>query len=439
LRDLAAAPRTRQRAGRPRPSLGSNVFWTLSGYGIYMACQWAMLVVVARLGSPEKVGDLALGIALSAPVILFTNLGLRKVQVTDVHGQFQFGDYLGLRLLMTALALALVGAIAMGARHDASAGAAIFAVGLSKAVEATSDVVYGVLQQVERMGSIAVSLFLRGILGVGALATGMVLAHDVALGMLGVSAAWMAVLLVHDLPKARSALREQGVGGLRPRWSGRTLARLALVALPLGIVTPLIALLSSVPAVLIERLRGAGELGIYTALAYSYSAANRVASALGEAASARLAFYYARGQRRPFARAMGGLLLLAGFIGMLGLAVALVAGRPLLTFLYGPAYGIHADVLAGFMLVAVAGNLACVLDYSMTAMRRLRIQPLLAGLSVAVLTALSQWLIPPLGLRGAVLALGGVAVFQGAATLAVVVQGWLRFPPLADPVARGEA
>lgn len=437
--DLEGSPRTRPVDGLRRPSLSTNVLWTLSGYGIYMACQWAMLIVVARMGSPERVGDLALGIALSAPVILFTNLGLRKVQVTDVHGQFQFGDYLGLRLLMTALALGIVGAIAVGARPDASAGAAIFAVGLSKAVEATSDVVYGVLQQVERMGSIAASLFLRGILGVGALALGMTLTHDVAVGMLGVSAAWAGVLVLHDLPRARAALKSQGWSGLRPRWSGRTLGRLALVALPLGIVTPLVALLSSVPAVLIERLRGTGELGIYTALAYSYSAANRVASAMGEAASARLAFYYAKGHRRPFARAVGKLLVLAGLVGLLGLGVALVAGRPLLAVLYGPAYASHADVLAGFMLVAVAGNLACVLDYSMTAMRRLRIQPLLAILSILVLAALSDRLIPTLGLRGAVLSLGGVALFQGAATLAVVVEGWVRFPPLAEPALPGEA
>jgi O-antigen/teichoic acid export membrane protein len=421
----------------PRPSLRSGVFWSIAGYGIYMACQWATLVVVARLGSPEKVGLLALGLALSAPVVLFTNLGLRKVQVTDVHGQFHFGDYLGLRLLMTALALAAIAGIA--SVSGPAAARAIFAVGLAKAVEATSDVVYGVLQQGERMDRIAVSLSLRGILGVGALAAGMALTGDVGAGMLGLAAAWACVLLFHDLPCAKAILQARGAGGLHPRWSGQTLGRLALVALPLGIVTPLVALLSSVPAVLIEKLRGPAELGIYTALAYSYAAANRVASAMGEAACARLASYYARGERRPFARVLGKLLLLSGFVSAAGLALAAVAGRPLLRLFYGPAYADRSDVLVGFMLAAVAGNLACVLDYSMTAMRRLRIQPVLAVGAVLALTALCRHLIPELGLRGAVLALGGVAVLQGAATLAVVAQGWTRFPPLAGSLAPGEA
>src|SRR5581483_10803793 len=81
-------------------------------------------------------------------------------------------------------------------------------------------------------------------------------------------------------------------------------------------------------AVLIEKLRGPAELGIYTALAYSYAAANRVASAMGEAACARLASYYARGERRSFARVLGKLLLLAGTVSAAGLVLAVVAGGP---------------------------------------------------------------------------------------------------------------
>jgi len=439
LLEPGAAVRTPPSAPPKPPHLGVSVVWTLSGYAIYMACQWAMLIVVARLGSPEKVGQLALGIAISAPVVLFTNLGLRKVQVTDVAGQFSFADYFGLRLLMNLLAMGIVAVVALGARYDAATGAAILAVGLAKAVEATSDVVYGVLQQGERMDLVAGSLVLRGLMCLGGLAAGMAFTHNVALGMLGVSAGWLAVLVLHDLRKAKRILADLGGGSLRPRWSPRTMARLAWLALPLGIVTPLAALLSSIPAVLIEKVRGAAELGVYTALAYSYSACNRVASAMGEAASARLARYYARGERAAFARVMGGLLLLAGLVGLLGVGVSAAAGRPILGFLYGPAYAERADILIGFMLVAVAGNLDVVLDYSMTAMRRLKIQPLLAGVGVLLSTAMASALIPSLGMKGAVLTLGTVTILQGAATLGVIAQGWSRFPPVPGTLAAREA
>lgn len=422
-----------------RPPLRVSVFWTLAGYGIYMACQWAMLIVVARIGSPEKVGELALGFALSAPVILFTNLGLRKVQVTDVAGRFRFADYFGLRLLMNLLAIGVLAILAHGGRYDAAASAAILAVGLSKAVEATSDIVYGVLQHGERMDLVAVSLFLRGITGIGGLTVGMALTRDVAVGMLGVSAGWLGVLLLHDLPRARDVLAMGGGGPLRPRCSPRTLGRLLWLALPLGIVTPLMALTSSIPALLVEKLRGAGELGIYTALAYSYAAGSRIASAMGEAASARLARSYAAGSRADFARVLGRLLGLATAVGAAGVALSALAGRPILRLLYGAAYAERADILTGFLIVSAVGNLAVVLDYSMTAMRRLAIQPFLAAGSVLVTALLCARLIPTHGLGGAVIAIGGASLFQGAATLGVVARGWSRFPSESRRLAPGEA
>ncbi len=415
------------------PHLGISVFWTLSGYAVYMACQWAMLVVVARLGSPEKVGEFALGIAVSAPVVLFTNLGLRRIQVTDASGQFLFGDYFGLRLLMNGVALAVIAALAFGSGYGSSAVAVILAMGLAKAVEAASDVVYGVLQQGERMDLIAGSLFLRGIAGAAGLAAGMAASGSVAAAVLDLALGWSAVFVFYDLPRASRILAARGVeGGLRPRWSARTLTRLVWLALPLGIVTTLMSLMASIPVIFIEKLRGAGELGIYTALAYSYAASHRIASAMGEAASARLARHYADGRKRAFVRVLGGLLLLASSGGAAGVALAFFAGRPLLALLYGPVYGERADLLLGFMLVAMLSDLGIVFDYTMTAMRRLKVQPLLCGVAFLIYAALCARLIPTRGLGGAVLALGIVSLLQGAVTLGLVAQSLAAFPTAAE-------
>ena len=413
------------RTGAKVPHLGVSVFWTLSGYVVYMACQWAMLVVVARLGTPEKLGEFALGLALSAPVVLFTNLGLRRIQVTDASEGFEFCHYFGLRLVMNAIALAAVAALAFGGGYGPGTAAVIVATGLAKTVEAASDVVYGVLQKGERMDLIALSLFLRGIAGMAGLAGGMAATGDVATGVLALAAGWMAVFVFYDLPRASRLLPK---GGLRPRWSPRTLGRLTWMALPLGIVTTLLSLMSTIPSVFIEKLRGAGELGLYTALAYSYAASHRIASAMGEAASARLARHYAGGRKREFGRVLAGLLALAAAGAAAGLGVAVLAGRPLLSLVYGPPYAERADLLVGFMLVSLVSDLGIVLDYTMTAMRRLRIQPLIYGAAVLLYAALCARLIPTMGLGGAVLALGIVSLAQALVTSAIVARVLLHFP-----------
>src|SRR4051812_26106921 len=107
-----ARPRAPARPSGGRLSLRSNFAWTFVGNVIYAGCQWGMIVVLARLGSQELVGRFALGLAIAAPVLMFTNLQLRAVLATDAKQEHAFGDYLTVRLLTTATALLVIAGIA---------------------------------------------------------------------------------------------------------------------------------------------------------------------------------------------------------------------------------------------------------------------------------------------------------------------------------------
>src|SRR5687767_5255962 len=96
------------------PSLRRNFLLTLSGNVVYAACQWGILVVLAKLTNPESVGQFVLGIAVASPIFLLANLQLGAVQATDAKRQTTFATYLRLRLLTTAAASAvLLGVVAV--------------------------------------------------------------------------------------------------------------------------------------------------------------------------------------------------------------------------------------------------------------------------------------------------------------------------------------
>ncbi len=92
-------------------SLRQNFAWTLPANLAYAVCQWGILVVLAKVGSRELVGLFVLAMALTSPIFVSASLKLREIQATDQTGQFRFGDYLGLRLLSTVLALLVVAGI----------------------------------------------------------------------------------------------------------------------------------------------------------------------------------------------------------------------------------------------------------------------------------------------------------------------------------------
>ena len=125
-------PMFRPAAATGRLSLRANFSWTLVGNVVYAACQWGMLTVLAKLGSPEAVGQFSLGLAVGAPVMMLANLQLRGIQATDARREYAFGDYLALRLLTTALAYGVIVALALSAGYRAEVVAAILALGLQR-------------------------------------------------------------------------------------------------------------------------------------------------------------------------------------------------------------------------------------------------------------------------------------------------------------------
>jgi O-antigen/teichoic acid export membrane protein len=405
-------------APREASPLRENFAWTLAGNVVYAGCQWGILVVVARLASPEAVGQLALGYALTAPVFLFAGLQLRASQATDAARRFRFAEYRAVRIAGMAAGLALTAAIVLLSHHDGPTRLVVLAVAASKAVEGLSDVYYGVLQQHERMRPMAVSLVWRGILSVAAVAAVLALGGGLAAAVAALAASWLMVLLVHDVRAAAPLVRAPPPGAARV--DGGALRRIVATSFPLGLVIMLLSLRSNVPRYFIEGELGAADLGVFAALSSLLVAGNVVVSALGQSATPRLARHFHEGDLRAFRRLLRWLLAVAAAVGIGGVALAIAAGRPLLLALFGAPYAARAELLVLVMGVALVAYVASFLGYALTAARRFAVQPPLFAATTLACAAASFWLVPAHGLAGAAAAWGGSLLVEVAAVWAVL-------------------
>ncbi|HEV3257600.1 MAG TPA: oligosaccharide flippase family protein [Gemmataceae bacterium] len=416
-----------------RLALRVNFGWTLAGNVVYAACQWGMLVALAKLGSPEVVGQFALGLAVTAPVLMFTNLQMRSVQATDAKREYDFGDYLGLRTLTTAVGLLVIVGIVLVSGYSGATAAVIVIVGLAKGLESLSDVCHGRLQQVERMDRIAISMMSKGMLSLVILATLVLLTGSILWGTLGMAASWALVLVGYDLRSVLLATGQgpAGQGGangrpaatwrrLRPRWAPGTLGRLVWLGLPLGVVMCLISLNTNIPRYFVEHDLGLRELGIFSAMGYVMVASAMVINALGQSATPRLAQYYAGGHLRAFRALLLKMVGLGAVIGAAVVGVAVVAGREVLALLYTPEYADHADAFVWLMVAAGIGCVASFLGYGMTAARYFRIQTPLFLVVTAATAAGCATLVPGHQLLGAAWAVAIAATVQVLGSAAVV-------------------
>lgn len=389
-------------------SLRSNFSWTFAGTLVYTLCQWGMLSVLSKLGTPVAVGQFALGLAITAPVILFSNLQLRSVQATDTRGEYTFGDYLGLRIATILLALVLISTIVLLSGYRIEIILLVLVVGVAKAFEAMSDIFYGLLQQYERMDVVARSMMIKGPLSLLALGFVFYLTRDVMWAAVAMTVAWILVLFAYDVRKTvllnQQRMREEGMR-LGPRWKVGALWQLAYFALPLGFVAALNSLHINLPRYLTEQYLGERELGIFAALAYIMVSARLVSGALGNSASPRLARFYAEGDRAAFSRLLLRLVLIGVLAGVAGVLAALVAGRWILSVLYTSEYANYTGLLVCIMVATGINYVTSVLNFGIVAVRRFRIQALALVGVVATTSIACLILIPSFGVLGAGMAL----------------------------------
>ncbi len=411
-------------------TLRRNFSWTFIGNLIYSGCQWGMLVVLAKLGNPEMVGTFTLGLAVTAPVMMFSNLQLRDIQTTDAKNHYLFNDYLGLRLITTGLALPIILWITLATGYKGETAIVIILIGFAKGLESISDVFYGLLQKHEKMDRMAISVMMKGPLSLLMLSIGTYISGSIIWGVLGLVIAWACILLIWDIPSYRWLINKFTSEGeipdslegrtAKPRWQLGTIRKLIWLSLPLGLVMMLISLNANIPRYFLEHSLGKKELGVFAALAYLIVAGNMVISALGSAARPRLAKYYAGGNVSAYQKLLFQLVAIACLLGLSGILVAWVAGGQILTIVYQPEYAKYTELLIWLMVTAGIGYVSSFLGEGMTAARYFRTQIPLFIVVTSTSAIASFWFIPKNGLKGAAIALMIAEIVRIIFTLGVI-------------------
>lgn len=411
-------------------SLRANFVWALAGNVTFAACQWGMIVALARLGSSVMVGQFSLGLAIATPLLMFGNLQLRSVQATDANRLYSFGEYLQLRLFTSTVAVAAITAVTWIEKFERETAMVVVAVALAKATETLSDIHYGLFQLNDRLDQTGRSMMLRGVLSLVALSGSLYLTGDVIVACVAMALVWTAALIYWDvrqgwrfLGHSRERTAFPGIRDVWRAWSAKhrfqrqwSLVRLSM---PLGIVTALASINLNMPRYFIAGQMGENQLGIFSALAYATVALTLVSDSLGSCAIPQLSRLYASGHIAEFQGSLLKLSTLGGALGLAGLAVAQVAGKRILALFYGPQYAAGSTVFVLLILAAAIHCAASMLTSGVLAARQFRIQ--VAMFTVVVLTsALACYrLVPTFGLYGG--AMGMVAGAVMRLVLAAVV------------------
>lgn len=408
-------------------TLGRNLAWTLAGNILYAACQWGILISIAKLGTPAMVGQFALGLAVSAPVFMLTSLQLRAVLATDARDEYHLAHYFALRILGTAAGLILIAGFVALSHFRRETAIVVLLVSLAKAAETLSDIIYGFWQKHEHFDKIAIALGGRGVGSLAAMAAVLYFTRSIVLGTAAMAAYWFVWLAIYERRGAKNLL----AGGsshesLRAEWDMEKCKRLTVLSMPLGFVMLLLSLNANIPRYFVEHYLGEAALGYFAAMAYVFVAGNTVMAAMGQSALPRLARHF-DSDRPAFARLLKNMVLVGSVVGIAGVGVAVFFGPAFLRLVYRANYAQYANVFKWLMVGGAFAYVGSMQGYAMTAARAFRLQVPL-HLATTALIALACWImIPRLGLIGSAYGalIGGVFSCAGSA---YIIFSFLRSP-----------
>jgi O-antigen/teichoic acid export membrane protein len=375
-----------------------------------------MLVVLAKVGNPEMVGQYGLAMAVATPILALSSLQLRAVLTTDVREKVPFGEYLGFRLVTTLLSLLIIGAVPFVMHYRRDSAIVVLIIGVGQALETLSDLYWGRMQFFDHMDRIAKSMIARAVLGLGALGATVYLTKSVIWGAVALVLARAVVLIGYDINK-RTQLAPRNVDqeqaeqviaakkdALRPRWNWGTQSELFRTSITLGVIAMLVSLLPNIPRYFIQGSLGERALGIFTATAFLVSSGSLIVNALGQSAFVRLAKHYGAGDVAGFNSLLLKLLGIAAVLGLGGIGVAVFFGHMLLTLLYRPEYAEHTDVLIAMMVGGAMTYVSGLMASAVTSARCFARQIPVLATAVGAAALASMILVPKYGLLGAAFA-----------------------------------
>jgi O-antigen/teichoic acid export membrane protein len=346
-------------------SLRADVIFYLAGTGVYAASQWMLVIIYAQVHGPEGVGLFAIATAISAPIVVLSQMSMRQVLIADVGRRFGFGDYVKARWVLSVAATGAIvlGAIALDYRDTALL--TITAFGVGRAFESISDIFYARCQAHAGLRRVSCYTAVRGAITLAAAGGTMLATKDMLLSAIAFAVASMICqMMVRAIE--RQLIVDEPASSRQPLLS----SALLLHAAPLAISQFLISLTAYSPRLILQHFGGDRLAGQAGAVEYFLSLGLLGVAALGQAASAPLAQAFDRGDRRGF---IGLVTTTAATAAALGVGMALTAqivGREVILGLYGPSF---SDAAAAVSIIIAGGSfsyVASVLGYAVSATGR---------------------------------------------------------------------
>lgn len=241
-------------------SVGKNMAWYSVGSITYLACQWFLSVIVARMSSGfDDAGALALAMAIGNIFTPLAYYNTRTYLVSDLKGEYSNSQYVAFRVLTTLLAF--VGCSIYAALTTGASILPVLAFLIYKIFVSIIDILHGVDQRFSRLDFAGISLIAQGLSSLAAFSIVFWITQNLTMAVNAMTLTAIVILFAFDW---RSSNRLDDVF---PKISLGVAMRLAKACLPAVLAAVLCSSVVTIARQYLYFMYGEAELGSYASVA----------------------------------------------------------------------------------------------------------------------------------------------------------------------------
>jgi O-antigen/teichoic acid export membrane protein len=403
-------------------ALRKNAIWSIAGSCAQQASNLLLLVAISRLLGTEALGQFSYAIALCSPVIAFSTLGLRNLQVIESSSRFSHFDFRRVQFISSLIAIISITVIALLLGKRGQGLLAITIVSASQAITSQTDTVLASFQKLRRMDIVAQCRAITAI---------AVLPACFAVAITSTSLPWVLVTMLAVRLASLYAFTTRWLELLDPNTAGRPacwsrVGKLAFSSIPIATMTGVMTLDVSIPSLALDHYIGSTELAYYMVISTICLPIPFVLSSLLQASLPYLGM-----EPKTRWQIINRMLRYLSLLTIAGIAFVHFAGTMILQFFLGAAYSPIENELTVSFIVGFASVSATIFGYALLAKQLYRLSLIYSVVACLLTAILAAWLIPTWGLMGAV-----VAPLGGKLILALLAVGTLL---RLDSIDRGGA
>lgn len=370
-----------------------NISWTFGSSLIVSFTKWLMIVIIARILTPEDVGAYSLAFAITAPFTLFANMKLRSLFITEERNEFS--DYINARNILSVLSFVVLVLIALFIYPKYLY--IIILVGLIKLFDLQSDLYYALPHKEEDMDYIGRLIIIKHVITLITFLITLILTKNIVLSLL----IQLTVQIMFFLFIEKNIITEKYYP-VRKKAILRNIKRVILIGLPLGFVQMIFSFNASYPRYLLEFFESAEILGYFSAIAYILVIGNMMMNAVSQNFLPFLAKKIRAKDYKSFKRNVFiNLSLFSLGLGTVLILFSYLFGEEFLNIVYGVEYSKYGDVLILMSFALAINFVSWNFDTALLAMRYISIQPKISVFILVINLLMGYFFIKSYGIYGA--------------------------------------